>query len=41
MAPAPTDGIGMKACGTAHHEVRELMRLGHDVRPMPPAQVKP
>ncbi len=33
--------VGMEACGTAHHWARELLKLGHDVRMMPPAYVKP
>ena len=33
--------IGMEACATAHHWARELMKLGHDVRLMPPRYVKP
>lgn len=33
--------VGIEACGTSHHWARELMRLGHDVRLMPPAYVKP
>ena len=32
--------IGMEACATAHHWARELVRLGHEVRLMPPAYVK-
>ena len=32
--------IGMEACGTAHHWARELTRLGHDVRLIPPVYVK-
>ena len=33
--------IGMEACGTAHHWARELIKLGHTVKMMPPAYVKP
>jgi transposase len=33
--------VGMEACSSAHHWARELMALGHDVRLMPPAYVKP
>jgi transposase len=32
--------VGMEACGTSHHWARELVRLGHEVRLMPPAYVK-
>ena len=32
--------VGMEACGTSHHWARELARLGHAVRLMPPAYVK-
>ena len=32
--------IGMEACATAHHWARELERLGHKVKLMPPAYVK-
>jgi transposase len=32
--------IGMEACGTAHYWARELTRLGHTVRMMPPSYVK-
>ena len=33
--------VGMEACASAHHWGRELRTLGHDVRLMPPAYVKP
>jgi transposase len=32
--------IGMEACATAHYWARELMKLGHQVRLMPPKDVK-
>jgi transposase len=33
--------VGMEACATAHHWARELAKLGHRVRLIPPAYVKP
>jgi len=33
--------VGIEACGTSHHWARELARLGHDARLMPPSYVKP
>ena len=33
--------IGMEACGTSHFWARELCPLGHEVKLMPPAYVKP
>ncbi len=41
FAALPPCLVGMEACGTAHHWARELSRLGHTVRLMPPAYVKP
>ena len=32
--------VGMEACATAHHWARELARLGHMVRLMPPSYVR-
>jgi transposase len=33
--------VGIEACASAHHRSRELQALGHTVRLMPPAYVKP
>ena len=33
--------VGIEACGLAHHWARELMKLGHTVKLMPPSYVKP
>jgi transposase len=33
--------IGMEACATSHHWAREITALGHEVRLIPPAYVKP
>ena len=33
--------VGMEACATSHHWARELEKLGHEVRMMPPRYVKP
>jgi len=33
--------IGMEACATSHHWAREVAALGHEVRLIPPAYVKP
>src|SRR5688500_31546 len=41
FAKLPSCLIGMEACGTSHHWARELVALGHEVRLMPPAYVKP
>src|SRR5215475_9612246 len=37
----PSCLIGMEACATSHHWSRELQALGHRVRLMPPAYVRP
>ena len=41
FAELPSCLVGLEACGTSHHWARELLALGHDVRLMPPAYVKP
>jgi transposase len=41
FAKLPRCLVGIEACATAHHWARELHALGHDVRLMPPAYVKP
>jgi transposase len=41
FAALPPALVGMEACGGAHYWARELTRLGHTVRLMPPAYVKP
>ena len=33
--------VGIEACGTCHHWARELIKLGHDVKLIPPVYVKP
>jgi transposase len=33
--------VGMEACGGSHHWGRELSKLGHEVKLMPPQHVKP
>jgi transposase len=33
--------VGMEACGGAHHWAREIAKLGHEVRLMPPHRVQP
>ena len=41
FAKLPRCVVGLEACSTAHHWGRELAQLGHEVRLMPPAYVKP
>jgi len=41
FAALPRCLVGLEACGSAHHWARELIKLGHDARLMPPAYVKP
>ena len=37
----PSCLVGIEACATSHHWSRELQALGHTVRLIPPAYVKP
>ena len=41
MAKFPSCLIGMEACASSHHWARELIKLGHQVKLIPPAYVKP
>lgn len=41
FAKQPACLVGMEACGAAHHWSRELQKLGHRVKLMPPRYVKP
>lgn len=40
MSKLPACVVGMEACATSHHWARELRRLGHEVKLIPPAYVK-
>ena len=40
FADLPPCRVGMEACATAHQWARELTKLGHDTRLMPPIYVK-
>jgi transposase len=40
FARLPPTLIGLEACGGSHHWARELARLGHEVRLLPPQYVK-
>jgi transposase len=41
FAAQPPCTVAMEACGSAHYWAREIGRLGHAVRLIPPAYVKP
>jgi hypothetical protein len=41
FAAQPSCTVALEACGGAHHWVRQLTQLGHEVRLIPPAYVKP
>src|SRR5260370_2023882 len=41
FASLPPCLVGLEASGSAHHWARELIKLGHEARMMPPAYAKP
>ena len=41
LALLPPCLVGMEACSTAYYWAREISKLGHEVRLMPPTYVKP
>ncbi len=41
FAKQPCCLVGMEACATSHHWAREIGKLGHEVKLMPPRYVKP
>lgn len=41
MAQSPRSLVGMEACGGSHYWSREIEKLGHEVKLMPPQYVKP
>jgi transposase len=41
FAAQPICTVALEACGGAHHWARQLTQLGHQVRLIPPAYVKP
>jgi transposase len=40
MSKLPASVVGIEACATAHYWARELKRLGHEAKLIPPAYVK-
>jgi len=40
LSRIPPSLVGMEACASSHHWARELTKLGHEVRLIPPAYVK-
>ncbi|MCM2256500.1 MAG: IS110 family transposase [Vicinamibacteria bacterium] len=41
FAQLPASTVVMEVCGSSHHWAREISKLGHEVRLLPPARVRP
>jgi len=41
LSEQPTCVVAMEACASSHYWGREILKLGHDVRLIPPIYVKP
>ena len=41
LASQPQCAVAMEACASAHYWGREILRLGHEVKLVPPIYVKP
>lgn len=41
FAAQPRCLVTMEACGSSHHWAREIARMGHEVKLIPPIYVKP
>lgn len=41
FASLPPCQVGIEACGGAHYWAREISKFGHEVKLVPPRQVKP
>jgi transposase len=41
LSAQPPCTVAMEACSSSHHWAREIGKLGHQIRLIPPAYVKP